>query len=67
MSSRKLTEEDLIAALTRVNQADNPNTDRKNCLDRITLEAIAFASAGDIRIEESAYCILVPVGPVRKN
>jgi hypothetical protein len=53
MPSRKMTEQDLIKALIRVNQDDNPNPDRRNCPNRTTLEYLAGAPADEVSIEES--------------
>lgn len=53
MPSRKMTEQDLITALIRVNQKDNPNPDRQGCPDRATLDHLASAPADKVNIEES--------------
>jgi hypothetical protein len=53
MPYRKMTEQDLITALMRVNQKDNPNPDRQGCPDRATLEFLAGASVDEVRVEES--------------
>lgn len=53
MPNRKMTEQELITALVRVNQKDNPNPDRQGCPNRTTLEYLAAAPADEVRIEES--------------
>jgi hypothetical protein len=67
MPYRKMTEQDLITALRRVNQKDNPNPDRQDCPDRATLEYLAGSPPDEVRVEESTLLHLEIVGPARKT
>jgi len=67
MPSRKITEKDLIAALARVNEQDNPNPNREGCPTPSILEDLATAPAGARRVEESILLHLGSCSPCSKD